>query len=131
MQATPENRACLEWACRVAYGIDPETEIYVRRDLSVVWDDLFKIDPADNVRDASIAVLAQMMELHLGGASFGELRYDLLGSGVGEQFANRCHDHLMDVLDVEWAALRGRIRWYRDDMTCTASVETLVQGETR
>lgn len=131
MQATPENRACLEWACRVVYGIDPETEIYARRDLSVVWDDLFKIDPADNDSDASIAALAQMMKLHLGGASFGELRHDLLGSGVGEQFANRVHDHLVDVLDVEWAALRGRIRWYRDDMTCLASGETTASGETR
>lgn len=130
MQVTPENRACLEWACRVVYGIDPETEIFVRRDLSIVWDDLFKIDPADGVTDASIAALAQMMKLHLGGASFGELRRDLIGSGVGEQFANRVHDHLVDVLETEWAALRGRIRWYSDDTTCTASGETAVQGET-
>lgn len=131
MQATPEDRACLEWACRVVYGIDPETEIYARRDLSLVWDDLFKIDPANNGSDASIAALAQMMKLHLGGASFGELRGDLIGSGVGEQFANRVHDHLVDVLDAEWAALRGRIRWYRYDMTCLASDETTASGETR
>ena len=131
MQATPEDRACLEWACRVVYGIDPETEIYARRDLSLVWDDLFKIDPANNGSDASIAALAQMMKLHLGGASFGELRRDLIGSGVGEQFANRCHDHLVDVLDTEWTALRGRIRWYRDDMICTATASTADQGVTR
>lgn len=112
MQATPENRACLECACRVVFGIDPETEIYVRRDLPVVWDDLFRIDPVDNESDASIAALAQMMRLHLGSASFSEFRHDLLGSGVGEQFANRVHDHLVDVLDDEWAALRGRICWY-------------------
>jgi len=128
---SPDDRACLEWACRIVYGIAPETEVFVRRDLSVVWDDLFKIDPADSPTDASIAALAQMMKLHLGGASFGELRRDLIGSGVGEQFANRVHDHLMDVLVSEWAALRGRIRWYANDTTCTVSGETAVQGETR
>lgn len=130
MQVTPENRACLECACRVVYGIDASTEIYARRDGTLVWDDLFKIIPADSMSDASIAALAQMMKLHLGGASFGELRDDLIRSGVGEQFANRVHDHLVDVLDVEWATLRGRVRWYVDDMTCTASGETVVQGET-
>ncbi|SFN49777.1 hypothetical protein SAMN04487859_103234 [Roseovarius lutimaris] len=126
----PENRACLEWACRVVYGIDAPTEIYTRRDGTLVWDDLFKIDPANSPSDASIAALAQVMKLHLGGASFGELRDDLIRSGVGEQFANRIYDHLVDVLASEWAALRGRVRWYGDDMTCTASGETAVQGET-
>lgn len=121
---SPENRACLEWACRVVYGIDANAEIHARRDGTIVWDDLIKIDPASSPTDASVAALAQMMKLHLGGASFGELRNDLIGSGVGEQFANRVHDHLVDVLDTEWAALRGRIRWYRDDMTCTVSGET-------
>ncbi|MEP1768199.1 MAG: hypothetical protein ABJJ53_16355 [Sulfitobacter sp.] len=126
----PENRACLEWACRVVYGIDASTEIYTRRDGILVWDDLFKIDPANSPSNASIAALAQMMKLHLGGTSFGELRNDLIRSGVGEQFANRIYDHLVDVLACEWAALRGRVRWYADDMTCTASGETAVQGET-
>lgn len=127
---TPENRACLEWACRVVYGIDPEVEIYTRRDGALVWDDLFKIDPANSPTDASIAALAQMMKLHLGGASFGELRGDLIGSGVGEQFANRVHDHLVDVLDAEWAALRGRIRWYHDDKCAPVSASTTASGET-
>jgi len=97
----------------------------------LVWDDMFKIDPANSPSDASIAALAQVMKLHLGGAGFGELRDDLIRSGVGEQFANRIYDHLVDVLASEWAALRGRVRWYGDDMTCTASGETAVQGETR
>lgn len=127
---TPEDRACLEWACRVVFGIDPETEVYARLDLSVVWDDIFKINPADSVTDASIATLAQMMKLHLGGIGFGKLRDDLLGSGIGEQFANRVHDHLVDVLATEWAALRDRIRWYSDDTTCTGADETAVQGDT-
>ncbi|MEP5170950.1 MAG: hypothetical protein ABJQ23_14890 [Shimia thalassica] len=127
---SPENRACLEWACRVVYGIDAPTEVYTRRDGTLVWDDMFKIDPANSPSDASIAALAQMMKLHLDGASFGELRNDLIRSGVGEQFANRIYDHLVDVLAFEWAALRGRVRWYADDMTCTASGETAVRGET-
>lgn len=127
---TPENRAGLEWACRVVYGIDPETEIFVRRDLSVVLDDLFKIDPVESATDALIAALSQMMKLHLGGVSFGELRDGLIQSGVGKQFANRVHDHLVDVLDTEWAVLRGRVRWYGDVIACTASGETAVQEET-
>lgn len=113
MQA--DNRACLEWACRVVYGIDPEIEIYVRRDGVIVWDHLFKIIPDANATDASIATLAQMMKLHLGGTSLAKLRNDLIRSGVGEEFANRVHDHLVDVSVEEWGRLRERIRWYGDD----------------
>lgn len=124
----PENRACLEWACRVVYGIDASTEVYARRDGTLVWDDVFKIDPADSPSDASIAALAQMMKLHLGGASFGELRHDLIRSGVGEQFANRINDHLVDVLASEWAALRGRVRWYGDDISAPILATTKASG---
>lgn len=122
---SPENRACLEWACRVVYGIDADGEAYVLHGGQIVlMGDVCSLDPNYSLMDASVAALAQMMKLHLGGASFGELRRDLIGSGVGEQFANRVHDHLMDVLDAEWAALRGRIRWYRDDIACTAAAST-------
>jgi len=113
MQA--ENRACLEWACRIVYGIGPETEIYIRRDGVIVWDHLFKIIPNANTTDASIATLAQMMKLHLGGTSFAKLRNDLIRSGVGEEFANRVHDHLVDISVEEWGRLRERTRWYGDD----------------
>lgn len=112
---THEDRACLEWACRVVFGIDPENEVYVRRDLSIVWGAIFKIDPTNCTTDASIAALAQTMKLHLGGIGFGELRNDLLRSGVGEQFANSVHDHLVDVSVEEWDRLRERINWYSDD----------------
>ena len=126
---SPENRACLEWACRVVYGIDPETEMYVRRGGRIALDDLFKIDPAHSATDASIAAFAQMMKLHLDGASFGELRNDLLGSGVGEQFANRVHDHLVDVSVDEWARLKRRIAWYRHDTDgCGASSTALSES---
>lgn len=113
MQA--DNRACLEWACRVVYGIGPETEIYVRRDGVIVWDHLFKITPNANSTDASIATLAQMMKLHLVGISFAKLRNDLIRSGVGEEFANRVHDHFVDISVEEWGRLRERIRWFGDD----------------
>lgn len=126
MQA--DNRACVEWACRVVYGIGPETEIYVRRDRVVVWDHLFKIAPSSNATDASIAALAQMMKLHLGGTSFAKLRNDLIQSGVGEQFANRVHDHLVDVSVEEWGRLRDRIRWYGDDNGAPIFVTTKASG---
>jgi len=126
----PEDRATLEWACRVVFGIDPEAEVYVRRDLSIVWDDIFKIDPANCPTDASIATLALMMKLHLGGTGFGKLRNDLLGSGVGEQFANRVHDHLVDVSVEEWDRLRERINWYRDDIGDPITASTTPLGTT-
>jgi len=126
MQA--DNRACVEWACRVVYGIGPETEIYVRRDGVVVWDHLFKIAPDSNATDASIAALSQMMKLHLGGTSFAKLRNDLIQSGVGEQFANRVHDHLVDVSVEEWGRLRDRIRWYGDDNGAPIFVTTKASG---
>ncbi len=126
MQA--DNRACVEWACRVVYGISPETEIYVRRDGVVVWDHLFKIAPSSNATDASIAALAQMMKLHLGGTGFAKLRNDLIQSGVGEHFANRVHDHLVDVSVEEWGRLRDRIRWYGDDNGTPIFVTTKASG---
>ena len=119
----------MEWACRVVYGIDLHAEVYVCCDLSVVWGDQFKIDPNADEMSASIAALAQMMKFHLGGASFGELRRDLIGSGVGEQFANRVYDHLKDVLVAEWDALRVRVDWYDVDTASAGVAETTVQGE--
>ncbi len=126
MQA--DNRACLEWACRVVYGIGPEIEIYVRRDGVIVWDHLFKITPNANTTDASIATLAQMMKLHLGGISFAKLRNDLIRSGVGEEFANRVHDHLVDVSVEEWGRLRERTRWYGDDNGAPILATTKASG---
>ena len=126
MQA--DNRACLEWACRVVYGIDPEIEIYVRRDGVVVWDHLFKITPNVNTTDASIATLAQMMKLHFGGTRFAKLRNDLIRSGVGEEFANRVHDHLVDASVEEWGRLRERIRWYDDDNGAPILATTTASG---
>lgn len=115
MQPTPEDRACLEWACRIVFGIDADDEIVVLPHLTVVWDgDRFKLNPANSAGDASIATLAQMMKYHLTGFEFAELRDDLLRSGVNEEFADRVYDHLKDVSDDEWDRLRRHVDAYRN-----------------
>jgi len=129
---TPEDRACLQFALHVSLGYGPENDIYVLRDCRRVFvsGQIEDVDPSSCPLEALTFALTQAMKLHLGGIGFGKLRNDLLGSGVGEQFANRIHDHLADVLDTEWAALRGRIRWYRDDTTYTGAGETDTSGDT-
>ncbi|MDC0739396.1 hypothetical protein N6L24_13995 [Cognatishimia sp. SS12] len=124
---TPTDRACLQYAVHVALGLD---HAYVTPDgACVMVDSIDRFDPSSNPLDAVITTLAQMMKLHLGGVGFGELRNDLLRSGVREQFANRVHDHLVDVSVEEWAALRARIRWYGDDTGEPLPASTEVQGE--
>lgn len=125
---TPEDRACLQYAAQVVFGVD---HAYVAPDgACVIAGSLDRFDPSGDAIDAVIATLAQTMKLHLGGVGFGELRNDLLRSGVGEQFANRVHDHLVDVSCEEWAALRNRVRWYADDTGEPLHASTVVAGDT-
>ncbi len=125
---TPTDRACLQYAVQVVFGLD---HAYVAPDGGYLGAGSFeRIDPSADSLAATIATLAQMMQLHLGGVRFGQLRDDLLRSGVGEQFANRVHDHLVDVSCEEWAALRERVRWYERDTGEPLPVSTAVQGGT-
>lgn len=107
------DRACLQYAAQVVYGID---QFYVTPDGGMVLHDKIEaVDPSGSVLDAVIATLASMMKLHLLGCTMGQLLNDLLRMGVGEDFANRVHDHLDDVSDAEWDGLRRRVRWYADE----------------
>lgn len=109
------DRACLQYSVQVVIGID---QFYVTPDGKLVEKDrLTMVDPSGSVLDAVIATLSQMMKLHLLGSTLGQLRNDLISSGVGEQFANRVHDHLVDVSDAEWDGLRARVRWYDAEHT--------------
>lgn len=111
-----DDRACLDWAYRVVIGHGAENDVYVTREGAIVDDGTpSTLDPSGCALDATVVTLAQMMKFHLRGVGFGKLRDDLLGSGVGEQFANRVHDHLVDVSVEEWDRLRERVRWYADD----------------
>jgi len=107
------DRACLQYATQVAVGRDA---FYVAPDGRLLdGERLTALDPSGSVLDAVIATLASVMKLHLLGCTMGQLFNDLLRAGVGEQLAKRVHDHLDDVSDAEWAALRARIRWYADE----------------
>ena len=130
--ATPDYRACLQFALNVVFGFGPEDNLYVLRDGQryATGHDVCTIDPSGDSTDAVIAALAAMMKLHLDGISFGQLRDDLLRSGVGEQFANRVHDHLVDVSVEEWSRLRERAAWYRDDNAEPIFASTAQSGNT-
>jgi hypothetical protein len=58
------------------------------------------------------------------------LRDDLLRSGVGEKFADRVHDHLVDVSVWEWQRLRERAAWYSDDNADPIAAPTDKSGVT-
>jgi hypothetical protein len=127
----PNDRACLEWAYRVGLGFSAEDEVIVlRRGEIATRHGVETLDPSGNPTDAVVATLAGMMKLHLDGITLGQLRDDLLRSGVGEQFANRVHDHLVDVSVAEWDRLRARVRWYADDNGAPIIVSTLQSGTT-
>ncbi len=125
---TPTDRACLQYAAQVYWGLE---QAYVTPFGKLAFpDEMHNLNPSGDPHDAVIVTLAQMMKLHLSGVEFGQLRDDLLGSGVGEQFANRVHDHLIEVFPEEWASLRARVRWYADDMGNPSDGSTILQGET-
>lgn len=126
---TPIDRACLEYAIRVVFAFD---HVFILPDGQFVLHpaEIGKIKPSRHPSDAVAATLAQMMKFHLGGSSFAELRDDLLRSGVGEQFANSVHDHLVDVSADEWAGLRARVRWYAQDTVAADQPSTEVEGDT-
>lgn len=116
-KATPEDRACLDYAFRAVIGMGAEDEVIVLRDgiHIATRNGLEKIDASVNTTCALIHALAQAMQLHVGGVQLGEVRGDLLAAGVGVKTANRVHDHLTDFSVAEWDRLRARVRWYADD----------------
>ena len=126
-----DDRACLDWAYRVVIGHGAENDVYVTREGKVVDDGRpSTLDPSGCALDATVVTLAQMMKFHLRGVPFGQLRDDLLRSGVGEQFANRVHDHLVDISVWEWVRLRERMAWYRDDNADPIAAPTDESGVT-
>ena len=131
MQPTPEDRATLEWAYRVAIGYSAEDEVVVLRDLTMVTrHDHARLDPSSSPMDALIAALAQAMKHHLTGVKFGELRRDLIAAGMREEAANRVHDHLSNISVEGWNRLRQRINWYRDDNGAPITGSTTRSGDT-
>lgn len=129
---SPEDRACIQFALHVCLRLGPEDEIYVLRDCRriLISGQIESIDPSGSPMDALTVALAQTMKLHLGGIQFGELRRDLMAAGMGEEAANRVHDHLVDVSVEEWDRLQERITWYRDDNGDPIMASTKASGTT-
>lgn len=129
---SPEDRACIQFALHVCLGLGPEDEIYVLWDCRriLISGQIESIDPSGSPMDALTVALAQTMKLHLGGIQFGELRRDLMAAGMGEEAANRVHDHLVDVSVEEWDRLQERITWYRDDNGDPIMASTKASGTT-
>ena len=128
---TPEDRAMLEWAYRVVVGFSAEDEVFVLRDMSIVTaHDRTVLDPSGDPLDALVVALAQTIKFRLRGVQSCELRSDLIAAGMGEEVANRVHDHLTDISVIEWQRLNERCRWYADDNASPITVSTTVQGTT-
>jgi len=128
---TPEDRATIEWAYRVVLGFSAEDEVIVLRDLTVITQrDHERLNPSGSSQDALIVALAQTMKLRIRGLQIGELRRDLIAAGMGEQAANRVHDHLVDVSFEEWDRLKERINWYRNDNGDPITVSIKESGTT-
>lgn len=127
-KATPEDRACLDYAFRAVIGMGAEDEVIVLRDgiHIATRNGLEKIDASVNTTCALIHALAQAMQLHVGGVQLGEVRHDLLAAGVRVKTANRVHDHLTDFSVAEWDRLRARVRWYADDNAQPSRLERAV-----
>lgn len=116
-KATPEDRACLDFAFRSVIGFSVEDEVIALRDgLTIATlNGIEKIDASSSTTAALIHALAQAMQLHLGGVQLGDVRRDLLAAGVRVKAADRVHEHLADISVVEWGRLQARVQWYRDD----------------
>lgn len=129
-KATSEDRACLDFAFRAVIGMGAEDEVIALRDgvTIVTCNGVEKVDASSSTTNALIHVLAQAMQLHLGGINLGNVRHDLLTRGMGVKAANRVYDHLVDLSVVEWERLRARVLWYRDDNARSITAATQVVG---
>lgn len=131
-KATPEDRACLDFAYRSVIGMGVEDEVIALRDgLTIATPyGTEKIDASTRTTNLLIHALAQAMKLHLSGIQLGEVRGDLLARGMRVQTANRVHDHLVDLSVEEWDRLWTRVRWYADDNAQPIRRATQVAGDT-
>lgn len=129
-KATPEDRACLDYAFRVVVGMNAEDEVIALRDGITIAtrNGVEKVDASSSTTNTLIHTLAQAMKLHLSGFQLGEVRQDLLTRGMRVQSANRIYDHLVDCSVEEWDRLRARVQWYRDDNAQPIRRATQVAG---
>jgi hypothetical protein len=82
--ATPETRACLDFAFRMVVGIGVEDELYALRDgITVAMpSSIERVDLSGS--GALIHLVAKAMQAHLRGVDLAQVRHDLVAADVGE-----------------------------------------------
>jgi hypothetical protein len=130
--ATPETRACLDFAYRMVVGIGVEDELYVCRDGITVATHagVERVEPSGcHPYDVLIHLVAKAMQTHLRGVDLAQIRDDLLATDIGELLANKVNDHLLGLSVGEWQRLRGRVAFYMaDDNTALSADPTEIEG---
>lgn len=123
---TPEERACLEAARRMVCG--DAGDIYVFENGKLLVSSAFSLNPSRDPIDALIVAVSQAIKLHLSGVEFGQLRDNLVAFGMGETLVDTVHDHLIEVSVEDWARVRARVDFYRDDNARIAAFDTDKSG---
>jgi hypothetical protein len=113
--ATPETRACLDFAFRMVVGIGVEDELYALRDGITVTmpSSIERVDLSGS--GALIHLVAKAMQAHLRGVDLAQVRHDLVVADVGELLADKVQDHLSGCSVGEWQRLRERVAFYEAD----------------
>lgn len=123
---SPEERASLEVARRMVCG--DTGDIYVFEDGKLLVSSAFALNPSRDPIDALIVAVSQAVELHLGGVDLGQLGNDLINVGMGKELADTVLDHLIEVSFEDWARVRARVDFYRDDNARIAAFDTDKSG---
>lgn len=130
--ATPEQRACLDFAFRMVVGLGVEDELYVCRDGITIAtrSGVERVEPlGSHPYDVLIHLLAKAMQAHLRGVDLAQVRNDLVAADVGELLVEKVHDHLISVSVGEWQRLRARVAFYAaDDNTALFADPTEIEG---
>lgn len=123
---SPEERASVEAARRIVCG--DKGDIYVFDDGKLLISSAFALEPSRDPIDALIVAVSQAIKLYLGGVDLSQLRDNLIAFGMGEKLADSVHDHLIEVSVEEWAQVRARVDFYRDDNARIAAFDTDKSG---
>ena len=128
--ATPEQRACLDFAYRHVMGMGIEEEIYVFRDgKKLTFGTGIEPIKSSHPLDVLLVFLAKAMQAHLRGVDLAQARNDLLAGNVSEVLADKVHNHLISISVNEWQRLRERVAFYAaDDSTGLLIDPTEIEG---
>ena len=121
--ATPEQRACLDFAFRMVLW-DDDGEVYVYRDgITVATTTALEKVGLGHPLGALTHFLAKALQAHLRGVDLAQCREELLAANVGKLLADKVHDHLAEVSVGEWQRLRERVAFYAADDNTALSAD--------